>query len=288
MKPHLERLRPSADSSWSMLNRRLDDGIPFQWHHHPELELTLTLNSRGERFIGDHIGAYDDGDLVLVGSNLPHTWCSAERIDAGQPHVALVLWFRPEWVEALDATFTELAAARAMLTTASAGLKFSPDFAAQARPLIEAVFTEAPEDRLLSAIRILTLLARDAQARPLSSTLAVPVAGQGDRARLDRVLDHIHLNYAESLPVEALAGIAALSPSGLHRLFGRHLHTTISDYVKRLRIGEACALLSATDRPVAHIAGEVGYASLANFNRQFKALKKRTPRDYRHSFRARR
>lgn len=285
MKPHLERLRLSTDSSWSMLNRRLDDGIPFQWHHHPELELTLTLNSRGERFIGDHIGTYDDGDLVLVGSNLPHTWCSAEKIDTDRPHVALVLWFRPEWVEALDATFTELTAARRMLTAASAGLKFSASFAMQARPLIEAAFTQQPEDRLLSAIRILTLLARDTQAKSLSSTLAVPTAGQGDRARLDRVLDHIHLNYVDNLPVKALAGIAALSPSGLHRLFGRHLQTTISDYVMRLRIGEACALLSATDLPIAHIAGEVGYASLANFNRQFKALKMRTPRDYRNSFR---
>ena len=65
-----------------MLDRRLDDGIPFQWHHHPEFELTLTLNSRGQRFIGDHIGDYDDGDLVLVGPNLPHTWVSREKIDA--------------------------------------------------------------------------------------------------------------------------------------------------------------------------------------------------------------
>lgn len=284
MKPHLERLRPLMDSSWSMLNRRLEDGIPFQWHHHPELELTLTLNSRGERFIGDHIGSYDDGDLVLVGSNLPHTWCSAERIDETQPHIALVLWFRPEWVEGLDDTFTELAAARRMLTASGPGLKFSPDVAARARPLIEAVFTEAPAARLLSAIRILTLLAGDDGAWPLSSKLGVPMAGQGDRARLDRVLDHIHLNYTSSLPVESLAGIAALTPSGLHRLFGRHLHMTISDYVTRLRIGEACALLSGTGKPIAHIAGDVGYASLANFNRQFKALKAKTPREYRSSF----
>jgi AraC-like DNA-binding protein len=52
----------------------------------------------------------------------------------------------------------------------------------------------------------------------------------------------------------------------------------------RLRIGEACAMLSGSGRPIAHIADEVGYASLANFNRQFKSLKQMTPRAYRGQF----
>ena len=56
MKPYLEHLTTDDGASWATLNRRLEDGIPFQWHHHPEFELTLTLNSRGQRFIGDHIG----------------------------------------------------------------------------------------------------------------------------------------------------------------------------------------------------------------------------------------
>ena len=78
MRPYLEHLPVPPDASWSMLNRRLDEAIPFQWHHHPEFELTLTLNSRGERFIGDHVGSYEPGDLVLVGPNLPHSWASRE------------------------------------------------------------------------------------------------------------------------------------------------------------------------------------------------------------------
>jgi transcriptional regulator GlxA family with amidase domain len=67
-------------------------------------------------------------------------------------------------------------------------------------------------------------------------------------------------------------------------MFGRHMRTTVTDYVMRLRLGEACALLSATDRPIAHVAADVGYDSLANFNRQFKALKAMTPRQYRRQF----
>ena len=283
MKPFLERLRPEPGASWAMLNRRLDDEIPFQWHHHPEYELTLTLNSRGERFIGDHIGAYDDGDLVLVGPNLPHTWRSSSKLDEAQPHKALVMWFLPAWADALSNSFVELEGIRAMLERGAGGLAFSGHGSQAARPLIEALFVAAQDERLLSLFRVLNMLSKDAAAEPLASRALVPSADP-DRGRIDRVLDHIHMNYAGDLSIDMLADVAALSPSGLHRLFRRHMGMAVSDYIIRMRIGEACALLTATGRPIAHIADEVGYRALANFNRQFLTLKKLTPRAYRASF----
>ena len=69
MRPYREALTRDSDSSLRLLNRRLQNAIPFEWHHHREFELTLTLNSRGQRFVGDHVGDYDDGDLVLLGPN---------------------------------------------------------------------------------------------------------------------------------------------------------------------------------------------------------------------------
>lgn len=284
MKPFLEKLQPQPGTSWAMLNRRLDDAIPFQWHHHPELELTLTLNSRGQRFIGDHIGSYDDGDLVLIGPNLPHSWSSTAKIDPGKPHIALVMWFRPEWARKMAEAFVELRAVSAMVERASTGLKFSKRHAERVRPIIEELFGQPADARLLSLMQVLNLLAQDAAAEPLASPRSVPVAGGSDRARIDRVLDHIHLNYASGLSLAELADIAALSPSGLHRLFRRHTQLSITDYIMRLKIGEACAMLSASSRPIAYIAEAVGYTSLANFNRQFLALKGMTPRRYRQSF----
>lgn len=281
MKPFLEKLQKPAGASWAWLDRRLDDGIPFQWHHHPEFELTLTLNSRGQRFIGDHIGEYGEGDLVLIGPNLPHTWVSRDRLGAG-PHVARVMWFHPDWAAALGATLVELRPVTALLARARTGLSFSPDIADKARGRIAALFARPPEERVLPLLDLLQLLATDRQATPLA-TVAAPSAGP-DRTRIDRVLDHIHLNYAEGISVPELADIAALSPSGLHRLFRRHTRQTITAYVTALRVGEACALLSGTSRPIAHIAGDIGYDSLANFNRQFKALKGMTPREYRSRF----
>jgi AraC-like DNA-binding protein len=280
MKALFEQVAPKGDTSWAMLNRRLDDAIPFQWHHHPEFELTLTLNSRGQRFIGDHTGTYDDGDLVLIGPNLPHTWASSEKVVPDQPHVALVMWFLPDWAAPLGGVFSELRGIADMLQRASAGLKFSAETAPRARLLIEALFTKPSDERVLALIEVLALLSRDRGAEPLSAAKASVPAGT-DRTRIDRVLDFLHAHYEKLITIETLADIAALSPSGLHRLFRRHTGLSVTAYLMRLRIGEACAMLSGSGRPIAHIADEVGYASLANFNRQFKSLKQMTPRAYR-------
>lgn len=283
MKSYLEHLTTDEDASWATLNRRLEDGIPFQWHHHPEFELTLTLNSSGQRFIGDHIGRYEPGDLVLIGPYLPHTWHSLDRPDAGQPHRALVMWFLPEWAERLTAN-AELRPVGAMLARAANGLKFSAEAAEAIRPAVEHLFTQPPVERFLGLVSILDALARDRDAEPLSAAAPELAPASADRGRIDRVLDHIHGHYAEPITIAHLADIAALSPSGLHRTFLRHTRQTVSQYLIRLRIGRACALLSSGAMPIGVIAGEVGYDSLANFNRQFKALKGTTPRQYRAAF----
>jgi AraC-like DNA-binding protein len=286
LRPLLEKVTVAEGTSWTLLNRRLETEIPFQWHHHPEYELTLTLNSRGQRFIGDHIGSYDDGDLVLLGPNLPHTWCSAEKIDPERPHVALVMWFTPEWAEPLADLLTELAPVRTMLRGAGRGLAFSKEAIREVRPAIEAMPDLPPDQRLLALMQVLTALTRD----PAPQQLASPAAGRSpatpaDRPRIDRILAHIHTRYQDEISIPELADIAFLSVSALHRLFRRHTNSTVMHYVARLRIGEACSLLIGTERPIAHIAEAVGYSNLANFNRQFRGLKMMTPRAFRTRFR---
>jgi AraC-like DNA-binding protein len=285
MRPLFEKVTVPEGASWALLDRKLDDGIPFQWHYHPEYELTLTLNSRGQRYIGDSIAAYDDGDLVLLGPNLPHTWCSAERIGGGRPHHALVMWFTEEWAASLTGPLAEMRGVAAMLGRAGRGIAFSGAAAARVRPAIEAIPAQKPAERLLALIGVLTALAEDGDARPIAGPGSNRVAAHTpDKARVERVLDHIHAHYREPIAVETLADLACLSPSGFHRLFRRHTRLTASEYVAELRIGQACSFLINTTRPIAHVADDVGYRNLANFNRQFRALKGMTPRAFRRSF----
>lgn len=281
MKPSLEKIPRQDGSSLAMLNRCLDEGIPFQWHHHPEYELTLTLNSRGQRFIGDHLGEYGDCDLVLVAPNLPHTWASREKVNEG-PHVALVVWFHPDWIVKTTETFAEFATISTLLANAGRGLAFSPKVARDMQPAFETLFEQDPSTRLLSFLTILQKLETDNEAQTLASTAVVQNAES--RERIDRVLVHIHSHYDTQIALTELAGVAALSVSGLHRMFRKHMQSSISGYVTALRIGDACARLSGGAQPIAHIAAMVGYGALANFNRQFKSSKGMTPRAYRALF----
>lgn len=284
MRPYEEKLAIPNGQSCALRDRRLDDGIPFHWHYHPEFELTLTLNSRGQRFVGDSIASYDDGDLVLLGPDLPHTWAFAGKLTETEPHVAVVFWFRSEWIETMIANAAELSTLKPMLADASRGVFFSARAAAAARPDIAELIGLDPARRLVGLLRVLVALSRDSEAICLAGApWRSQRTAQPDRSRFERVLDHIHAHYQSRITLQDLADVAHLSPSGLNRLFHRQAQMPASDYVAQLRVGRACQLLMTTSRPIARIAADCGYENLSHFNRQFRALKRSTPRDFRNN-----
>jgi AraC-like DNA-binding protein len=292
MKPQFEKLVLPDGVSWILLHRLLPCGIPFEWHYHPEFELTLTLNSRGQRFVGDHVGDYDDGDLVLLGPNLPHTWKSREVLDPSKPHEAIVIWLLPGWIASLRRTLPELAPVEALLNRATCGLAFSRVTARAVRPLASGLPALGAIDRLPVLINVLNQLARDPGPEPLASPVpdwdrATAEGKSPDQDRIDRVLDIIHASYRQRISMDDLAEAACLSPSALARLFKRTLGATFTEYITRLRIGRACGFLIDDRYSISYIAQEAGYDNLANFNRQFRALKGITPSAFRKSYRQR-
>jgi AraC-like DNA-binding protein len=285
MNPLLESLLVPEGTSWAYFYRRLDEGIPFLWHYHEEFELTLTLNSRGTRYVGDCVEPYDDGDLVLLGSNLPHTWMSQERTDGAGPHIAHVLWIRPDWIHEVVDRLAELRPLGTLLGLAHRGIVFPEPTSRAVQQCMTGMNDASPGQRVVRVVQTLALLSEAPQHRVLCAPRAEhPETQARDRPRIDRTLAHIHKHYRSDISIPELASIAALSVSGLHRLFKRHTRLTVGEYISHLRIGKACALLVSTDKPIRCIADEVGYANPSHFNRQFMAVKKVTPRDFRRTF----
>jgi AraC-like DNA-binding protein len=279
MKPQFEQVTVPPGESWSLLWRELPE-IPFIWHYHPEFELTLTLNARGQRYVGDHLADFEPGDLVLLGPNQPHTWAAQERLDKSRPMLAVVVWFSPQWLSRLLDAWPELAPISRLAERAGRSLRFSKAVAGAVQPMMLSMRELEPADRLPLLLQVLLMLSRDAGAQPLSTRGTSPVPDKS-RDRLDRVLQRLQARIAQPPAIAELAAQASLSVGAFHRFFKRHMEMTVLDYVAQLRVGLACQLLIGSERAIGAIASEVGYASLAHFNRQFLARKGVTPSDFR-------
>lgn len=250
----------------------------------------MTINSSGQRFIGDHVGDYEDGDLVLLGPNLPHTWESRNCPDPTKPHEAIVMWLVPGWVSALSRVFPELKHVERLLRSAGRGLAFSKQTATAIRPLATSLPKLDVIERLPVLLTILIRLANSSAPELIASDVwNTPMLMKGlvrlDQDRLEQVLKFIHTNYAEELSIDQLAQIACLSPSALARLFKRTIGISATDYISRLRIGRACAMLIDDHYSIAYIADKVGFRNISNFNRRFLAIKGMQPRAFRQIYR---
>lgn len=286
MKVLYEHVDIGGSCSVRVYDRQLPR-IPFEWHHHPEYELTLTMNSRGKRYIGDSVGEYGADDLVLVPPDLPHTWASNQSIDPASPQVAIVIWFAGEWARRMADCCPEYEPLRKLLRRAGCGLAFESSAANAMRERLDQLLSTEPRVRLGAALDILCALG-DAPGHPLASPTAFnePDAGPSghEPERINRVLSIIDARFSEPLRLSELCAAASLSERTLTRYFVQHLGESVGRYIARVRIGHACRSLADTALPIAVIAARSGFANVANFNRQFKAAKKATPAEYRRMF----
>ncbi|WP_118180162.1 helix-turn-helix domain-containing protein [Paraburkholderia phosphatilytica] len=286
MKPAYEYVDFGERCSVRIYNRRLPK-IPFEWHHHPEYELTLTMNSQGKRYIGDSVTVYGDDDLVLVPPDMPHTWASNRSIEPSSAQVAIVIWFDGAWVRRFADLCPEYADLRNLLRRAACGLAFESGAGTRMREQLDRLLSANARERLSAVLDVLVWLS-DLPAAQLASPSAfdarVGAPSGYEPEQLNRVLALIDTQFAQPLPLATLANAAGLSERSLTRHFAQHLGESVGQYIARVRIGHACRMLTDTQLPVSVVAARSGFSNVSNFNRQFKATRALTPVAYRQQF----
>jgi AraC-like DNA-binding protein len=282
MKSQFENVGIPKGCSIRVLNRRVAE-IPFEWHHHPEWELTLTLNSRGSRFIADNIGKYDSHDLVLIPPEMSHTWASAETIDDSSPHVAIVVWFTESWALKLADACPEFSSLRQLLRRATGALSFPVSAGKMLESNLPKLLSSSAGDRVRAVLDVLTELA-ETDAVPLATPQTETPAVTDESTQLKRILAVLHERFAERIRIRDLCAAGNISERSLHRLFVRHMGENLTDYLCRLRIGRACMWLVDTDRKVSAIAADAGFSNVSNFNRRFRAMRQMSPMDFRRLY----
>ncbi len=252
----------------------------FQWHYHPEFELTFTRCSHGTRYIGSDVQAYGELDLALVAPNCAHTWHNAEGSESCGEQLQVV-FFTLEWLQALAAEgLPELNAVNQWLAGVRQGVVFSPRLIAQVLPIFDRLEATRGLERLTALLQILDALLRDDEARYLGAYTASPGSGASDR-RVEAALGYLQQHYRSAVSLESIAAAAATSSSTLKRLFQERLGMSVTDVLIQLRIGHACHLLVSTDFPIHRVATESGFNNQGHFFRQFAVQRSSTPAEFR-------
>ncbi len=284
MKPHFEKL-VSGPSSFCA-NVRNDPGFPFYWHYHPEYELTLIVESRGQRLVGDGIADYGPGDLVLLGPNVPHSWRSGPmKSPPGSSHRAVVLQFRHDFLGDHFFELEEMDSVGRLLRHSSNGLAFT--HTETGRKVAEDVArlpSLTPAKRLAILLSVLADLAAESDAQVLSTLRVKPIGRVVDQQRIDAICLYLNEHFEEEIEFDSISERFHMDQASLCRFFKRATGRTMTAYLNELRVGAAAQLLIETDLSVLDIGFRAGFGNYSNFNRQFKRIKGFGPRTLRHHF----
>ena len=268
--------------------RYLEHGWPTdlcRWHAHEEYELHLIVETRGKAFVGNFIGNFEPGSLFLTGPNLPHNWVtdsvSTEKIEIRD----MLVQFSQKSFEKLAEGFPEFGGIRKMLDLAASGILFKGFNSTFARGHMEAIRDNIGPERILAFIRFLVRLNEHAEKVTLSETKLVNVDGNSKYARIGNIIDHILENFDVDLNAVDAANMAGMSLTTFGRNFSSVTGHSFVEFVNRVRIGQACGMLYASDDQVTSICFDVGFKNVANFNRHFLKIKGMTPSIYRETAR---
>jgi AraC-like DNA-binding protein len=282
MKARLEQVNQRKDLSF--VCQAFDHSpIHCHYHYHPEIELALITAGRGQRLIGDHLGPFGPGDLVLIGADLPHSYFSTSHRKDKKTALGgvVLLQFHPEMGQGLLQGLPELRSFTSLFQRAARGLTFSPRVCRKVSLLLKLLPRRTGPRRIILLMEILAALAQDHQTETLASPGFSPEINQHQVQRIERVCAWVSTHFQECLTLNEAARLANMSPAAFSRFFHCATARPFIRFVNEIRIGHASRLLLETDKSIAEIAFESGFENLSNFNRRFREIQGTVPRHYR-------
>lgn len=257
-----------------------------KWHHHPEYELHLIQASSGEMMIGDYVGDFESGCLVLTGPDLPHNWVSAILPGERVVDRDMLIQFSADFADKVVGLCPEFHDLGALFADAARGVEFSGATAETGRRLLREIGAASGPQRLVLFLELMTALSqKPEERRMLSRAAAGATAPSRASGKLEIAINHILENFARPIRLSQVASLCGMEASAFSRFFKKQTGHTFARYVNCTRVHSACNLLSRTDKPITDICFEVGFNNIANFNRQFVKICGRSPSAYRRDSR---
>jgi AraC-like DNA-binding protein len=286
MKPILEKLTPEPECSF-VLQKDSFPYYPTPWHYHPEYELVLVLRSSGRKIIGDHVSRFTDGDLALIGPNLPHVYDNDPAYyekDSPLRAEAIVIHFAEDFLGKSFFQLPEMKKVRQLFKSAQQGVQIEGNTRQEIAGKMALMLDLPPAQRLTELLNMLILLSQSEEQSLLASPGFVQNYSSANAERLDPVLAYLMQHFTEEISLEAVSSIANMSPQSFCRFFKHCTRKTFLEFLNELRVGHACRLISENRYNISEIGYKSGFNNLSNFNRQFRRVMGKTPTAYRKEY----
>ncbi|MEJ5090379.1 helix-turn-helix domain-containing protein [Sphingobacterium faecium] len=253
-------------------------------HFHELCELVLILESYGKRVVGNHVDSFNAGDLVLMGPNIPHIWRN-DDIFLNPQHDerarAIVLYFPADFLLRLTDDQATISAMQQFIKRSKRGLRFHGQTLEKATELIKSLAQKKSFSRITGFLNLIELLHQANECENLASEGYKPSFSEQETNRINNVYIYVMQNFSEEVSLGVAAELVNMTPNAFCRFFKRHTQKSFSKFVNEMRIGHACKLLMNKQLSISEICYQSGYQNLTNFNKFFKTIMQKSPREYR-------
>jgi AraC-like DNA-binding protein len=286
MKPKLRKAPLNPEYSFIV---RKDAGKEMKnyWQYHPEYEIIYIKKSTGSWIIGDSIGNFENGEIVILGPNVPHTlrfdpkYLTEDDEEKGE---AIIILFQKDLFNAAFLMFPEAKEIEKILQLAEQGLRITGKAKERIPVFMEEMLTSSVGRRLVNLLEVLQIMAENGAYEVLSSKgFLYPPTHINDN-RINTVFEFTFNNYENDITIEEVADLVDMTKYSFCRYFKEITRKTYFQFLMEVRIGKACRLLIEEDMNASEAAYSCGYNSISHFNHQFRSIKNMSPLEYKFKY----
>lgn len=272
-------------SKSSPLKARFFDYAHFSYplHFHSEYEIIYIKEGTGTRFLGNSITKFQAGDILLIGSNLPHFMKSDEVYHSGNSDLRVrgtIIQFEKEFMYYAVNHYPHFIKIKNLFQESQRGIYFAASGYPKLKDLIEKIPLENGLNQLMLFLEILKEMSETENRQTISTTDFVNETIY-DTARIDKIMSFLNKNYTRNVSLEEIASFAAMNASAFCRYFKSKTGKSFKNYILDMRIGYACKLLLMEDISISQLSSQCGFETISHFNKTFKKNTGYVPSQYR-------
>ncbi len=281
MKAQFEKISLPLENSFKAFEYK-SNHFDASWHFHPEYELTYIVKGKGVRYVGNNVQQFEEGDFVLLGSNLPHCWIDSPENEDGVH--SIVFQFDEDLIGKGWLQKKEFKNINLLLEKANKGIRFNPiENHKIIRRLVKSV-KKAPFEKLIQFLKILNNLSKTQYSESLASIDFSPNLNTKANKRIDMVHAYVQEHYSTKIKLEEISSLVAMSEGAFCRFFKKTLNKSFFTFLNEYRVSIACSMLIETNKQVNQIAYECGYETTSLFFKQFQKFVGTTPLAYKKRY----